>query len=126
MSKKVKRKIYLQKVCSSNPLISTDFMKEWLGALSSQNKIKEVTLDWLITLSQEGVALPASFEVYIYLMQLQNIYKHLVDIRIQQNTDHIASNERVGRRELRELHVRWHPFLFPVSLRQSPTATTSL
>lgn len=86
MSKKVKRKIYLQKVCSSNPLISTDFMTEWLGALSSQNKIKEVTLDWLITLSQEGVALPASFEVYIhvYLMQLQNIYKHLVDIRIQQ------------------------------------------
>lgn len=84
MSKKVKRKIYLQKVCSSNPLISTDFMKEWLGALSSQNTIKEVTLDWLITLSQEGVALPASFEVYIYLMQLQNIYKHLVDIRIQQ------------------------------------------
>lgn len=84
MSKKVKRKIYLQKVCSSNPLISKDFMKEWLGALSSQNKIKEVTLDWLITLSQEGVALPASFEVYIYLMQLQNIYKHLVDIRIQQ------------------------------------------
>lgn len=63
--KKRKKRIYLPKVCASNPLISTDFMKEELGALSSQNKIKEVTLDWLITLSQERVTLPASSEVYI-------------------------------------------------------------